>query len=172
MKLILFRHGLAADPAPDQDDASRPLTDEGVRKTAAAARGLATLIDRPDFILTSPRLRAVQTAHLLAKALDRRVETLAELGGTAPGRLVRKIKALEAQTAVLVGHEPMLSTVVQMLCTGRLEEPYVQLKKAGCACVQWPVDAAEKPDRAAKESDLALLLWLATPAMLRAMGKA
>ena len=173
MQILLFRHGIAADAAnpgagAGQDDAARPLTEEGIRKTTATARGLATLIGRPDAILTSPRLRAVQTAEILSKALNRRVTTLPELGGSSPARLARRIKSLEGDLVVLVGHEPSLSIVTQMLCTGRQDESYLELKKAGCACVEVPRGKSTGTDDKPGEPRL---LWLATPAMLRALAK-
>jgi len=71
MKLYIFRHGIAEDVGPDGTDDSRRLTREGVDKTRKAAAGIARLGAKPDVILTSPKVRAAQTADLAAEVLAR-----------------------------------------------------------------------------------------------------
>src|ERR1051326_8942155 len=67
--LWIVRHGVAYehDPTRWPDDADRPLTAEGKRSFAAAARGLKRIASKPDLVLTSPCVRAVQTAEILAE---------------------------------------------------------------------------------------------------------
>jgi len=63
VRLLIIRHAIAVDPeTAGVDDAERPLTEEGSNKWRAAAQGLATILDPPDALLTSPLLRARQTA--------------------------------------------------------------------------------------------------------------
>jgi len=161
MRLLVFRHGIAEDRAADGTDASRVLTKEGVARTRAAARGLTRVAGAADVILTSPKVRAVQTAHEAARASGAPVEELAELADGPPGLALRALAGRSEQTIMIVGHEPMLSELVEAACTG---EPagFVDLRKAGCACV----DVTLEPDGRASRGTL---LWLATAKMLRAL---
>jgi phosphohistidine phosphatase len=163
--LLLLRHGIAEDRAAGQDDASRPLTAEGVKKTRQAAAGLAEVIEPPDLILTSPKLRARQTADLVANALDMRAQSLDALGTQAPERIVRKLQSYRQDTLLIVGHEPTFSRIVALLCTGNADAEILELKKAGCACVEF--DPESDP---AADFPHARLLWLLTPAILRALS--
>ncbi|MCE9591695.1 MAG: phosphohistidine phosphatase SixA [Planctomycetes bacterium] len=163
MIVYFFRHGIAEDAPPGGDDASRELTPEGVEKTTLAARGLANLIEKPDAILTSPKSRAVQTAQIISGAFDMKVRTLPVLADGLDTAVVRAIARLRHESVLLVGHEPTLSRVVELLCAGHDAPPFVQMKKAGCACVEIVKGSAGNTD--------ARLLWLATPTMLRKLAR-
>jgi phosphohistidine phosphatase len=163
--LLLLRHGIAEDPAAGQNDASRPLTAEGIKKTRQAAAGLARVIDPPDLILTSPKLRARHTADIVAAAFGLRAEPLDDLGAEAPDRILRKLQRYPQDTLLIVGHEPTFSRIVSLLCTADPDCDVIELKKAGCACVQF--DPA--PD-SAPANPHARLLWLLPPAILRALS--
>ena len=161
MELLLFRHGIAEVDGPDGTDESRRLTEEGAEKTAQAARGLATLIDPPEAILTSPLVRAVETARIVAGVFDLEPATLDALGHGGPADIVEQIATREEQSLMLVGHEPSLSCTAELLCAGSSDR-FLQLKKAGCICL----DVGFGRD----VTDLAAVLkWLATPKMLRAL---
>src|SRR5438309_12026701 len=71
IRIYLVRHGIAVDPAEKGalDDYSRPLTARGRRRFRRLARAFARLGEPPDFIFTSPLVRAVQTAEILAGTL-------------------------------------------------------------------------------------------------------
>src|SRR6202020_3116131 len=71
MILYLVRHGIAVDPNDPKSPAEpeRPLTAKGVQKTRAAALGLKELKVKPDVLITSPYVRAAQTAEIFAEAL-------------------------------------------------------------------------------------------------------
>jgi phosphohistidine phosphatase len=163
--LLLLRHGIAEDPVTGRDDASRPLTAEGIKKTRQAAAGLARVIDPPDLILTSPKLRARQTADLVADAFGLQAQSLTDLAAEAPDRILRKLHRYPQDTLLVVGHEPTFSRIVSLLCTTDPDADLLELKKAGCACVQ--LDPA--PD-SAPANPHARLLWLLTPAILRALS--
>ena len=145
----------------DGTDASRALTAQGVARTRAAARGLAAFADPPDVILSSPKTRALQTARAAAAAFGREVEVLAD-AGRRPARRRRCGRSRRAReaTVMIVGHEPMLSELVEQVCTGDRRRGFVDMRKAGCACL----DVAFAPGG---ETAAATLLWLATPKMLR-----
>jgi phosphohistidine phosphatase len=165
VKLLVFRHGIAEDTAADGTDAARVLTAEGVTRTRKAARALARLSDPPDVILTSPKARARQTADAAADAFGSPIEVLDELADGPPEPVLRALAARSEQTVMIVGHEPMLSALVERLCTGGRSRGFVDLRKAGCACL----DVLLGADGEARE---AILLWLATAKMLRAAAPA
>jgi phosphohistidine phosphatase len=163
MRLLVFRHGIAEDRSSDGTDASRELTGHGVARTRAAARGLAAFADRPDVILSSPKTRALQTAREAAAAFGSEVEVLAELADGPPAEALRALAARTEGTVMIVGHEPMLSELVEQVCTGDRRRGFVDMRKAGCACL----DVAFEPGG---EATAATLLWLATPKMLRGVA--
>jgi phosphohistidine phosphatase len=138
VKLLLIRHAAAVPrDAPGIDDAARPLTKEGESRFREAARGLASLVDRPDLLLTSPWLRARQTAVIAAAAWGgvdpQDAEALA--GGsfaelaTLLDRLARKA------TVAAVGHEPHLSALLARLL-GSSRPEGLGFKKGGAALVE------------------------------------
>jgi phosphohistidine phosphatase len=165
MLLVLFRHGIAVDreaPAcpPDPD---RPLTKKGWRRTRAAAEGLRLLGVRPDSILSSPYLRARESARLCAEALGFDVDAIKTTRSLLPDAepqlfLERLGRERLGACVIAVGHAPNLDRVLRhALDGGRLA--LTALKKAGAACVQL--------DRAAPGGELQ---WLMEPAALRALA--
>ena len=138
MKLYLLRHGIAEerDSKAYPDDAGRPLTAEGRRRTKEFGRWLRRREIRFDAIVSSELLRARQTADIVARALrfpDRLVR-LAELAPEADARKLVKALATRWPTAkrlLLVGHEPQLGEVVSHLCTGQPDTLQVAFKKGG-----------------------------------------
>ncbi len=160
--IYLFRHGVAADRQPGMDDAARPLTDEGVEKTRAAAAGLVRLIETPEAILTSPKLRARQTAELLGEAFDLECAVFAPLGEGPAEAIIEALADRREPSLVLVGHEPDFSEATERLCFGG-SHGGVKLKKAGCAAVE--IGGGDAPRPGAGQ-----LRWLATGKMLRRLG--
>ena len=164
IELYFFRHGIAVDRddpsvASDQD---RPLTEEGMRKTRAAAAGLKRMQITFDNILTSPWLRASETADILAEVLGIAAQELPELAGNCSvDALLKALGHKPAQHMLLVGHEPLLGNTAGRLLCGSADFR-IDLKKSGVCAVQ--VDAL--PPRAP-----AALLWLLTSKQLRMIGK-
>jgi phosphohistidine phosphatase len=115
MRLLIIRHAEAVPPGTMRD-AERPLTANGVQSFTAAARGLARLVPAPDVLLSSPLLRACQTAALIAAAWGMEVT---EEPALASGSLDRILSAVERQpqegTIAVVGHEPTVSALVAEL---------------------------------------------------------
>jgi phosphohistidine phosphatase len=137
MQIILFRHGIAmehADAAADGiSEKERPLTKEGVEKTATAASGLRQVVKSVELLAHSPLTRARQTADLLADAFPsaERAETRWLAPGVDPERLAAWLaKQREMETAILVGHEPDLSRWAAWAVSGSAR-PLFGLKKAG-----------------------------------------
>lgn len=124
--IYLLRHG-EAEPGDGGDDAARPLTEKGKRQAQDAGRALALLGAAIDACLTSPKLRAIETARLACEPLgiEPEVEPALESGPFDP----LGIAAGRGET-MLVGHEPAFSTAVAGLTGGR-----VKLRKGGLAVV-------------------------------------
>src|SRR6185436_17434857 len=120
MNVILFRHGPAGDPDPSRwaSDADRPLTPGGIEKSREAARGLRRQTDDVAFILTSPYVRALGTARIVADVLGvTQVETLDALAcGGSPRAILMALGRLSPdQRVILVGHEPDLGMLAGLM---------------------------------------------------------
>jgi phosphohistidine phosphatase len=124
--IYLLRHGDAEEGTGD--DAARRLTPKGERQARVAGRALATLGAGIQSCLTSPKVRAADTARLACQALGIEPEMTEELRGGAFDSL-----ALTAGRgdALLVGHEPDFSGEV-----ARLTGANVKLRKGGLAIVE------------------------------------
>src|SRR3974377_2156446 len=125
MNLYVLRHGLAVEPGtPDfARDSDRPLTPEGERKLAQIAKAMKALELSFDLILTSPFLRARQTAEIVAQALklSKKLEfsdTLAPKGSIK--KLVELLNRMDPapDSILLAGHEPYLSELISLLVSG------------------------------------------------------
>ena len=140
MHLYLVRHGIAVDREDPNcpPDTERPLTPKGIKKTRAAAMGLFALGVTPDAVLSSPWLRAVQTAEIFCEAMGfssgKIVRTDALKGTSLPAELLRQLEKLKAREVVCFGHEPQLHLVIcEVLHT---KVGIEDLKKAGAACLK------------------------------------
>ena len=110
MRLILVRHAKAASGEPDE---ARPLTSEGHEAALALGEQLGSL--RPDAVLSSPLLRARQTAGPIAAVAGVELEIDGRL---APGATLEELRATVAghgETVVVVGHEPDCGLIVEAL---------------------------------------------------------
>lgn len=120
MILYVMRHGLASDTSPTGRDRDRSLTEEGRRGVEHVGRSLLAFHGRaPRRIVSSPYMRAQETAELMAKtlgALDTPIDTYPELepDETVPLGLLRGIAERDAD-ALLVGHHPMVIALLRML---------------------------------------------------------
>jgi phosphohistidine phosphatase len=123
--IYLLRHGDAEDG--NGDDAARRLTEKGERQASAAGQALAKLGAGIDVCLTSPKVRAAETARLACEALDLEPETAEELRG---GNFDSLSLAAGRGDVLLVGHEPDFSNEVARLTGAR-----VKLRKGGVAIV-------------------------------------
>ena len=160
MKIHLVRHGPAGDPdAWEGPDDSRPLTAKGRRKFRETARAFAKLGERIDLLCTSPLVRAVQTAEILAEALLlEEVAVLEELRPEVPVQtLLERVSALQAKHVALVGHDPQMTGVAAAL--GGVDPARIDFPKgaivridadapaAGKAQPRWWLDAGDKKPR-------------------------
>jgi phosphohistidine phosphatase len=147
MELLLIRHGQAVDEAPGLDDAGRFLTGKGRVVTRKVARWLGREAGRrPLALWTSPLVRAVQTAEIVAEAagLTDEVIAVAELApGHTPDEVLARVVHHEGQGPLaLVGHEPGLSQLaVRLLGEGT---PWPGLKKSGVVALSWDASGPAK----------------------------
>ena len=124
LELFLIRHGLAEERGDAwPDDAKRPLTGDGMARLRKASRGLEAIGVAVDVVLTSPFVRARQTADIVAAGLSSRPPVV-PVDSLAPGGSYAAIVAdLERQTrkarVALVGHEPGLGALAARLIGSR-----------------------------------------------------
>lgn len=163
----LVRHAIAAPKGPDwPDDSLRPLTSKGARRMREVVRGLAALGVDIEQVMTSPLLRARQTADLLVEGLGGRgrrgapVVTLQALApGVGPAAVVQALAAATVASSVaLVGHEPDLGQLAAWMLG--LDRPLPFRKGGVCR-----IDIRHWPPRQDEE-----LVWFAPPRILRQTG--
>jgi phosphohistidine phosphatase len=159
-EVFLIRHGIAAERGTYADDDQRPLLEKGRSRTQAVAERFLAIQGPIDLLLTSPLVRAQQTAEILLTAgLSSVLEISPEL---APeGQLIVWLEWLKAwqnkqpiSRIALIGHEPDLSAWAQCLVHDELSDRWV-LKKAGIIGLQVP-----SAEAAIGQS---LLFWLTPP---------
>jgi phosphohistidine phosphatase len=166
LDLYLVRHAFAAhaDPARWPDDAERPLTDEGITRFRAAARGLSRLVPAVDSMLSSGYARAWQTAQLLHEVAGwlEPVECPALEAGRPASSALDILQGSIAHSIALVGHEPYLSRLASLLCTGSEDGLQLELKKGAVASLTFagPVEPAR-----------ACLRWTVGPKILRRLDR-
>jgi phosphohistidine phosphatase len=127
IKFVIYflRHGDAEQE--NSDDEARRLTSKGERQSEVAGRALAALGANVDVCLTSPKVRAEQTAKIACGAIGAEIEVSEELRG---GSFDAQELAAGRGDVLLVGHEPDFSNAVAELTGGR-----VKLRKGGVASV-------------------------------------
>lgn len=132
MKLCFLRHGEADWPDWDKPDDERPLTERGRKEMKRVAKFLERLKLVPDSILTSPLPRASQTAEIVGKRLGIELETEPGLAhGFNIERLRQMLAKRDAESIMIVGHEPEFSEVVGKLTGGK-----IKMSKAGVALLE------------------------------------
>jgi|GEM_PF-332852 len=128
MRLYFVRHGEAEDLAPS--DHNRELTERGKERVAKAAQVMKRLGIKPVTIYSSPRIRAKQTAEIIAEALEMEITIVEDVNfgfdTSAVKLLIKNLKSKEEM--MFVGHNPDMSQIVHKL-TGAS----VSMKKGGMA---------------------------------------
>jgi len=168
MDLLIVRHAIAGDrlewSRSGQPDSERPVTAEGRKKMAAAARGLAAVLPHLDVLATSPYVRARQTAEILHAQYGEPAptEVAALAHGGSPVELLEWLgREGKHDVVAIVGHEPDLGELIGRLLTGG-SAPVVRLGKGG-ACL---LSFTGAPGPGAAE-----LAWVLTPKLLRRLAK-
>ena len=162
MNLYIIRHAIAVDEGTSEyeSDSERPLTDKGRKKMRQIAKGLRSLGVEFDLILSSPYVRARETAEILAEVFKMKKkidfsDNLIPMGN--PELLITEVnEKFSVESMALVGHEPHLSALVGLLVgeNGKLD---VTLKKGGVCYLS--ADDLHQERRAT-------LQWLLTPGIL------
>ncbi len=155
MRLYFLRHGIAQDTA--ESDHARALTPDGIRRLKIAAHVMAKLNLGVTHLLTSPRVRAVQTAEIAAEALGLTPTIHEDVNfhfsiKALPG-LVRPLP--DHSNVMFVGHEPTFSTTIRDLTGAR-----IVMKKGGLA----RVDVGQVKPMGG------VLVWLITPKVFEAFS--
>jgi phosphohistidine phosphatase len=166
MQLYVVRHGMAIgreDPKCPPD-AERYLTEEGVEKTREVAKGVAALGATADLFLSSPYVRAMQTAEIFAGIFEyskqkiRRTDLL--LPGGEPSLFFRELARDKQSSAVFCfGHAPQLDDLIATALGSK--HHLTSLKKGGVALLE--LRRVSPPS--------GQLVWLATAKLLRRAGK-
>ena len=137
MLLLLVRHAIAGDRDPSQwpDDRDRPLTDKGRKTQRRMSRLLERLDYIPSLVLTSPWLRAVQTAQILAETLaldDQPVPCEALAADADVGKLAECVGE-QAPDAIIamVGHSPWMEELAALLLGGSASGLRIAFPKSG-----------------------------------------
>ena len=164
IELYLVRHAIAAERGPKYpDDRLRPLTVAGQKKFAESVPGLQAMGVVIDFVLTSPLVRARETAQILAAGLKPK-PAITEVDALSPGgRYQAIVEAIRTHSKrhrrlALVGHEPDLGELAAKLLGARGN---VEFKKGGVCLID--VDGATP-------GGPGTLRWMLTPKALRALA--
>jgi len=166
MEIYVVRHGIAIDREDPKcpPDPERYLTEEGIEKTKRVAAAVAALGASSDLLLSSPYVRAMQTAEIFAAALDyskqkiRRTDLL--LPGAEPSLFFRELaKDKQTSTLFVFGHAPQLDDIIAAALGSK--QHITSLKKAGVALIE--LKRISPPN--------GQLVWLAPPKLLRRAGK-
>jgi phosphohistidine phosphatase len=171
MNLYILRHAIAADPGdPGMPaglrDFDRPLTTEGRRRLRRSIAGMEALDVRPGLVVSSPLVRAIQTAEVFMKGMGISRDAFVVTPNLAPDAsrrdLIRELNnfAPRATDMLLVGHEPGLSELIGLLCAGDPAASF-DLKKGGLAKLEFAK---------LRHARCATLAWLLTPKQLRMMA--
>jgi len=132
MELYLFRHGIAEDAQAGRPDADRALTDEGRKKAAEVVKTARRAGVEPSLIVSSPYVRAVETAQIAAEGFQHkgeivRIEALVPHG--SPEKVWAELRDYREESAILLaGHEPLLSHLMAFLLASPALR--VEMKKA------------------------------------------
>ncbi len=163
MELYILRHAIAVTRGTEgiRQDGDRPLTDKGAAKLRRVVRGMSALGLSFDLILTSPYVRARQTAEIVAEEMGagKKCERSPHLAPDGdPRALIAAIasRSTASTSVLLVGHEPLLSQLISVLVSGD-ERTQVTLKKAGLCKLVAPTLRYER---------CASLEWLLAPSQL------
>lgn len=162
MKIYLMRHGIASEPGDSrfEVDAQRPLTAEGHDKIGKIAHALKALDIKPDLILSSPYIRAEQTATILVKEFDikekLKFSDLLVPDGKAEAIISQIVENYIVDELLIVGHEPCLSLLIGALAAGH-PDLAINMKKGGVCCLSASDLRVERR---------AIIEWLLTPKIL------
>jgi phosphohistidine phosphatase len=165
MEVYMLRHGDAVPrgtPGYPNDD--RPLTEEGIKKLTESAKGIASLVEGFDVIISSSMVRALHTAKITAEAVgyEKEIPTTEYL---IPGNPMRSLFNFlkdynDIERLLLVGHEPQLGYLASYLLG--IQEHVIEFKKGGVC----RIDISGFPSK-----KKGVLVWHLTQKHLTELGK-
>jgi phosphohistidine phosphatase len=167
MNLYFIRHGIAEDlgTTNSNDDSQRALTETGRKKMHGIASGLNAFGVKLDLVLSSPYVRARETAEILADVYKMRDRLVFSENLVPPGYIAQLIDEINEKypldNLAIVGHEPTLSALVSVLLSAQ-PAISITMKKGGVCCLS--------TDKLRLEGG-ATLEWLLTPAQLVKLGE-
>ncbi len=165
MNLYILRHAISVERGTKgyPDDSQRPLTNEGAKKMERIAGGMRSLKLEFDLILSSPHLRARQTAEIVATefGIETKLKFSENLTSAATEALVAELNKTHraSKNILLVGHEPYLRGLISTLLTGHPNVSLV-LKKGGLC--RLTIETL-------RHGPCAQLDWLLTPRQIRSL---
>lgn len=166
MRLYLMRHGNAMrrDNPACPPDPERPLTKKGIYRTRSAAGGLRSLGIFPKVIVSSPYLRAMQTAEIVARVFDLDPNNIVKSDAlkpkSEPKSLILELALIQGSAILCTGHATNLDLVIAEIL-GHSGAPCTKLKKSGVACLEHRRLNATRGH----------ILWLSDAKMLRRMAE-
>jgi phosphohistidine phosphatase len=156
MLVYVLRHGIADDAKPGEPDSSRALTNEGRKKLAQVLERAKKAGVAPTVILSSPYLRAKQTARQAAQAFDSEssvVETSALVPSGSPELVWDEVSEYRSEEQLMVvGHEPLLGELVSYL----LDSPSLRVDMRKASLVAISLEGLRGGPRG-------VLQWMITP---------
>lgn len=166
MELYIVRHGIAIDREDPKSppDPKRFLTEEGIEKTRQVAKAVAAIAASADLLISSPYVRAMQTAEIFADAFEYPRQKIRQsdalLPGAEPMVFFRELAKDKQSSAVFCFcHGPHVDELIATSLG--LKHHITSLKKAGVALLE--LKRLSPPS--------GQLIWLATPKLLRKSGK-
>ena len=169
MELYVIRHAIAQPLGRKNDftDEKRALTSEGRERMREAVKGLRKIGVEFDLVMTSPLVRAVETAEIITTALGLSKIEIEQTETLAPGASIDELfgeikRHTGAESIALVGHQPDLGEIISKIVQGN-ESLSIELKKGSVCCIN--VVETVPTLRGS-------LIWLLGPKQLRMLGKA
>jgi phosphohistidine phosphatase len=165
-ELYIMRHGIAVTrgSAGFSDDAKRPLTPEGKQKMRQICAGLTRAGFDVDWIVSSPLVRAVETAEIVGETLGPHVPLefcdALRPGGSAEALIAFLAKRPNRKRVLVVGHEPDLGEMAARL-VGAGRHANLPFKKGGCCLITFDTFPPKVPGR---------LVWWLTPRLMRKLA--
>lgn len=168
MELFIIRHAIAEPLGKPNEfsDERRALTEEGRSRMREIVKGLAKLGVQIDLIITSPLVRAIETAEIVSTGLGLIKKDMRQTLNLAPGGSIEGLFAeikthSEAESVALVGHQPDLGNIISKIISDE-GDAAIQLKKGSVCCLNIsetvPVLRGE-------------VAWLLAPRQLRLLAK-
>lgn len=165
MEIYILRHGIAVSrgtPGYPNDD--RPLTEDGIEKMTVAAQGIAKIVNKFDVVVSSPLVRALDTARITAEVVKYKYKIIITkylLPGSLNNILFDFLsKYKNKQSILLVGHEPHLGILASGLLG--MGDSVIEFKKGGIC----RIDIDSMPPRSP-----GMLVWSLAPKQLRLIAK-